>query len=56
MLRFLRTLLTASETISPYVHYHVDDHGRRRFCDESVCRPARDPLLGVPPTPFLPYR
>jgi len=53
MLRLLTTLFAPH---SPYVHYHRDDHGRKRFCDESACRPASDQMTRRPPLPFPPYR
>jgi len=32
------------QPLPPHVHFHVDTKGNRVFCDESVCRPAPQPL------------
>lgn len=55
MRRLLKALLRPSEGTSPYIHYHLDDHGHKRLCDESFCRPESDPLLRRPLL-FPPYR
>jgi hypothetical protein len=46
MIRLLKNLLPR-EPLPAHVHFHVDDHGERVWCDESVCRPTRypNPLL-----------
>lgn len=56
MLQLLKAAFRPSEPSSPYIHYHLDDHGRKRFCDESACRPANDPLLRRQPLLLPPFR
>lgn len=56
MLRFFKNLVGPAEPDSRYIHFHIDDTGMRRVCDESVCRPANDPLLYSMSLPFAPYR
>lgn len=46
MLNLLKRLLPR-EPLPPHIHVHVDGHGNEVWCDESVCRPARQP------TPFF---
>lgn len=42
--------LAPREPLPPHVHFHIDEHGNRRFCDESACRPTQSALsLFVPP-------
>jgi len=50
MLKLLKRLRPA-EPLPAHLHFHIDDHGNKVVCDESVCRPAR------PAAPlFLPFR
>jgi len=53
MIRLLKAVFAPGPSASPYVHYHPDDQGRMRFCDESACRPANDPLLRASQAPYL---
>jgi hypothetical protein len=42
--------LAPREPLPAHVHFHLDDHGNRVFCDEAACRPSPRPLaLSVPP-------
>lgn len=44
MRRLLVKLFSPSLPHDHYIHYHFDDDGKRRVCDESACRPTYDPL------------
>ena len=55
MLRFLSALFAPNDHLSHIVHYHLDEYGERRFCDESVCRPTNDRST-APAMLFPPYR
>lgn len=37
------------EPLPPHIHFHVDQDGNEVFCDDSVCRPQRRPVLFLPP-------
>ncbi len=50
MIRLLKNLITR-EPLPPHVHFHLDDHGRQVWCDESVCHPTRH--AGALPFPPL---
>jgi hypothetical protein len=54
MFHLLRALFPAPARLPDYVHFHIDDSGQRRLCDESACRPPVDPLGDI--TLFLPFR
>lgn len=45
MFHQLRALIRSPHPSSSTVHYHLDDHGRKVFCDESRCRPRPEPIL-----------
>jgi hypothetical protein len=57
MLERLRTLFAPADPFAhdAHFHYHIDESGNRRFCDESACRPTRDPSLWSLPL-VSPYR
>ena len=56
MLRFLSALFAPDDHLSHIVHYHLDEQGERRFCDESACHPAKDRLTPQQHLLFPPYR
>lgn len=48
MLNLLKRL-RPREPLPSHVHFHLDAQGNRIFCDESICRPARQlPLTFLP--------
>jgi hypothetical protein len=49
MFRQLRALFHTQGPTSDFVHFHIDDEGRKVLCDESVCRPVPLPH----PIPYL---
>jgi hypothetical protein len=51
MLKLLKRLLP-DEPLPPHLHFHVDAHGNKVICDESVCRPETQRAMPL----FLPFR
>ena len=51
MLKLFKRLLPA-EQLPPHLHFHIDDHGNKVICDESICRPKARPVAPL----SLPFR